>query len=575
METETNSNHVDPMDIEPEARDAFPKLGLNGEYIGDKYPLCVDQPEYHFLTIGAKYRLLGGSSLPELQMDPTSWENDADAVRMTLLPTSNLYEKLCNDGGTGTCDFKNVVVLDAPLTCVDKECEVDTVRVVEVTQGIFYEYIEQPCVEQAFYNNPEKVLVKGTEFCSDSRSQVASTACCPIGGDGTAAVRNEKYWGERMSYSLANERCQLLGLELCENPIGDCEGNDCDPNVAYWTNEPCTLKVKVSPDDGKVAIVHDTWNANMHVSLYYAITYFNVQWENGEYPTPANQCQGSTSCEIVGPRCICAVEVEDTSAFTTIPKSADEILSKLAIGAYHPSSLGYTHYDNAHKGFIMHQRSEDEDDILSTETIFEVQTSYGETLFLKNVVSTVTLLGTSSSFRNPPKFMKLPDITKRDALAETDATLKQYFYHVNTAPFIVTRLIQRFGISNPSPGYVARVAGAFKSGTFVHDTLSFGTGKYGDLASTIAALLLDSEARNVLLDADPSFGSIREPLLKAISLFRTFDVKTFKKHPLIQTRLMALTDQINEEPFESQSVFSFFLPEFAPHGPVDSASLVA
>jgi len=578
MESQTDRNHIDPMDINPKARDLFPKLGLNAEYIGDKYPLCTDQPEYHFLKKGAKYRLLGGVSLGELQKDPTSWDSDESAVKMTLSSASSLYEKLCNyQESTASCDFSSVVVLDSHLTCEDSECDVDTVRVVEVTAGIFYEYVSQPCVEQAFYSQAKTTVVKdtGKEFCTDPRSQVASTACCASGSE--VAVRNEKYWGERLSYESAQERCQLLGLSLCESPsISDCTGNDCDPDVSYWTSTPCSLKVKVLSDNGKVAIIHDTSNPPMHVASDTTVTFFNVNWQNG-YPTSANNCG---DCEVVQDDCICPVYVENTAVFTSMPSSPDEIMSKLSVGAFEPSALGYAYFERVetdatrkHGDYIMHQPTKDDD--LNLDTIFEVTTDYGVTLFLKNVKSTVNLMGSSSYFPNPPQFMKLADITKRDALHETDATLKQYFYHDNTAPFLVTRLIQRFGISNPSPGYVLRVATAFRTGTFIQGAQMFGTMEYGDLASTVAAILLDPEARNVLLDADPSFGSVREPLLKAISLFRTFDVITWKKHPLIQTRLMALTDQLSEEPFEAQSVFSYYLPEFSSPGAVNSASLVA
>ena len=37
------------------------KIDLDDGYVGDKYPLCVDQPKYHFLKRGARYRLLGGA----------------------------------------------------------------------------------------------------------------------------------------------------------------------------------------------------------------------------------------------------------------------------------------------------------------------------------------------------------------------------------------------------------------------------------------------------------------------------------------------------------------------------------
>jgi cullin-associated NEDD8-dissociated protein 1 len=73
------------------------------------------------------------------------------------------------------------------------------------------------------------------------------------------------------------------------------------------------------------------------------------------------------------------------------------------------------------------------------------------------------------------------------------------------------RLIERFGTSNPSPRFIKIVSKSFSSGKYVKkkQNISFGTGKYGDLAATIAAILLDSEAKTPALDADPSSGASR------------------------------------------------------------------
>lgn len=86
---------------------------------------------------------------------------------------------------------------------------------------------------------------------------------------------------------------------------------------------------------------------------------------------------------------------------------------------------------------------------------------------------------------------------------ETDAALEHYFYHPNTAPFLAIRFAQRFGISNPSPRYVEAISSAFRTGIFTDGSTSIGSGVYGDLQATIAAVLLDRESQDVLLDADP------------------------------------------------------------------------
>jgi uncharacterized protein (DUF1800 family) len=80
----------------------------------------------------------------------------------------------------------------------------------------------------------------------------------------------------------------------------------------------------------------------------------------------------------------------------------------------------------------------------------------------------------------------------------------------NTAPFLAYQFIQRFVGSNPSPRFIATVATAFRDGEYE----GFGSGKYGDLAATFAAVLLDREARSVELDMDAASGQLREPLLK-------------------------------------------------------------
>ena len=52
---------------------------------------------------------------------------------------------------------------------------------------------------------------------------------------------------------------------------------------------------------------------------------------------------------------------------------------------------------------------------------------------------------------------------------------------------------------------------------------TFGTGQYGDLASTIVVIFLDKEARTVVLDKDISSGMLRESILKVTSLVQSMD----------------------------------------------------
>ena len=126
-------------------------------------------------------------------------------------------------------------------------------------------------------------------------------------------------------------------------------------------------------------------------------------------------------------------------------------------------------------------------------------------------------------------------------------------------------------MSNPSPRYIETVSKAFKTGTFQFKETAFGSGEYGSMEATVAAILLDREARNVLLDADPSHGSLREPLLKYIGLMRSMNYVT--DQPVIQ--LYGLNNKIGQAAHHFKSVFSFFLPEYKPLGRVGNAELVA
>jgi hypothetical protein len=158
-----NKSRQDPMRIEADKHDFFPKLTLGG-WIGDRWPLCKDLPRYHFLKVGAQYHLRGGSSVPSSQNLPDAWDADESVKRFVLSPTSSLYQKLCNADANGDCQYKNTVHIDENIPCDGKECRVDTLVIVQVAPGVFYEYIRQPCVHLTFHEDAKKVVtgLKGT-----------------------------------------------------------------------------------------------------------------------------------------------------------------------------------------------------------------------------------------------------------------------------------------------------------------------------------------------------------------------------------------------------------------------------
>lgn len=190
----------------------------------------------------------------------------------------------------------------------------------------------------------------------------------------------------------------------------------------------------------------------------------------------------------------------------------------------------------------------------------------GKPVYFANRASAVSI--GSTSFRNPPHFMESTEPTQRDAVFEVEALLDHLFFHDNTAPFVAYRLIQRFTTSNPSPRYVLAVANAFSTGSYggvIH------SGRYGCLAATAVAILSDREARSEVLDEDPTFGRLEEPLLKVIRTLRSLEFETDG----LDVELYGMDDKVGQQCHWSPSVFNYYLPEYQPSGRVASAGLVS
>lgn len=104
-------------------------------------------------------------------------------------------------------------------------------------------------------------------------------------------------------------------------------------------------------------------------------------------------------------------------------------------------------------------------------------------------------------------------------------------------------MIQRFGISNPSPSFIERVSTAYSTGSYGSHG-QFGSGKYGDMGALVSAIILDDESRQVVLDADQSHGQLREPLIKLVSFFRSMGLSF--DQPLFLPSLIGQQDMIGE-----------------------------
>ena len=178
--------------------------------------------------------------------------------------------------------------------------------------------------------------------------------------------------------------------------------------------------------------------------------------------------------------------------------------------------------------------------------------------------------------------------TGEEDLAQVMGMLSE---HPNTGPFISYQLIQRLVTSNPSAGYVYRVATVFDQTD-------------GDLGEVVRAILLDPEARNLTELEKVGHGKVKEPYISYISNLRLYQARSsvagqFPFETLLDFGLtqaeydlyepesnwlfarrtyMTEDDKITEvsqTPNSARTVFNWFLPDYTPPGPIAQAGLVA
>lgn len=557
-------NYLDPMQIIPEWRDPFPKMNLYRGHLGDGFPLCSDLPNRMFLLKGARWSYLGTSISPKLQKDPAFPDPSNTLV---LEANSALFRVLCN-GPRMDCKYRSEFILPSNLHCKGKECEILTARVVKVKDA-YYEYVRPACTSFVFFEKGAKIMKQSSRqaMCAERQAIAAATACCSR--ESLAASKLCHYNGERVDLATATRRCAVQGLRIC-----DFNGVDerCNPGGYFWSSSSCTVKLRVRRD-GQVSPVHYPEGSGASVQFISQSVadgnknFFRVDWVGGltNAPTVANKCLGGLCTIHNNEFCLCSITIEESTVFSEMP-TRDQVLRELHIGSMDPKIYQRNPYHQfkTEAGVSMH--TTDALAPFKATTIFEVLVN-GKKKYFRNKRSMVRISPTVG-FRNAVSFVSLSEPTVRDAEYETEAFLDHLVHHPNTPPFIAYRIIQRFVTSNPSPRYVDAVATAFSQGFYQ----GFGTRNYGDLAATIAAVLLDKEARNTALDSDPAFGQLREPVIKLMHVMRSLQAEA---SPGKQIEPNLLDVLIAEEPHRAPNVFNYFRPEYAPPGPVANAKLVA
>lgn len=151
------------------------------------------------------------------------------------------------------------------------------------------------------------------------------------------------------------------------------------------------------------------------------------------------------------------------------------------------------------------------------------------------------------------------------AIKDLNYALDNLFNHPNVGPFFCKQLIQKLITSNPTPAYVRDCAISFN--------LDNGsTNQRGDLKRVLRTVLLHTEARNGHKTMPNTFGKIKEPLVQLVGAWRAMHIRKRVQFISVDLGRLAL---LNQFPLESETVFNFFRPDFAPNGRISEQNLLA
>ena len=145
--------------------------------------------------------------------------------------------------------------------------------------------------------------------------------------------------------------------------------------------------------------------------------------------------------------------------------------------------------------------------------------------------------------------------SRENALLDVEDALRMLFEHPNTPAFVAKALIQFLVTDNPSTNYVHRVHDRF---------VDNGNGVRGDMAAVVRAILLAPEARNpATAEADPTFGRLKEPVIRAMHLARL--TKANRNGDMLWFNPDFYEDAF-QAPLMAPTVFNFFRPNYQPPG---------
>jgi len=136
-----------------------------------------------------------------------------------------------------------------------------------------------------------------------------------------------------------------------------------------------------------------------------------------------------------------------------------------------------------------------------------------------------------------------------DAEAEISMAMDNIAGHSNVAPFISQHLIRHLVTSNPTPGYVQRVAQVF--------TANFNAPN--QFEHVVRAILTDVEARTAPDGAtDPDYGKLNEPVLFMLNFLRAFGAKS---DGVLNSGSRG-SAAMNQDIFRSPTVFNYYPAQY-------------
>ena len=148
-------------------------------------------------------------------------------------------------------------------------------------------------------------------------------------------------------------------------------------------------------------------------------------------------------------------------------------------------------------------------------------------------------------------------ITGGSCEEDIEAAVGILMAHTNTAPYVASKLIKRLTKSNPSSGYIQRVATVFQQSG-------------GDLKKTVKAILLDSEIWDDIKNDEVV--RLKEPYLAYLNFLKAFKVQPLQYYKNKGTgrkvtgayRMVEKSEIFGQWPTWAPTVFNFYSESFVP-----------